>query len=104
MDPPWINGPPEPTDAELRAAGMISENNRFTYRFSIARNGGRWEITDHVENEVEELLLDSEIWLADRLEVIEVTAAANHREVMRLQKVLRDHGLLDETLHQPKAT
>ena len=29
------------------------------------------------------------------------TAAANHREVMRLKTIMREHGLLDETL-QPQ--
>lgn len=84
---------------------MVSEHNTYSYRFSIARNGdGKWEVTDHVENEVEELIADSEIWLADRLEVIEATAAANHREVMRLKTIMRERGLLDETLHQPETT
>lgn len=80
---------------------MPSEHNKYSYRFSIARTpAGQWEITDHVENEVEELISDQEIWLADRLEVIEETAANNHREVMRLKKIMREHGLLDETLTQ----
>lgn len=73
---------------------MVSENNKFSYRFALARNSeGRWEITDHEKNEVEELISDDEVWLADRLEVIEATAAANHREVMRLKKIMREHGL-----------
>jgi predicted house-cleaning noncanonical NTP pyrophosphatase (MazG superfamily) len=81
---------------------MPSEQNKFSYRFSIARAAdGHWEITDHDRNEVEELISDEEIWLADRLEVIEETAAANHREVMRLKKIMREHGLLDEALTQP---
>lgn len=84
---------------------MISEHNKFSYRFSIARSvDGHWQITDHQDNEVEELIQDSEIWLADRLEVIEATAAANHREIMRLKKIMRDHGLLDETLQSTETT
>ena len=79
----------------------ISPHNTHSYRFTIARNAaGRWEITDLAKNEVEELISDEEIWLADRLEVIEDTAARNHREVMRLKKVLRDRGIIDETLAQ----
>ena len=79
----------------------ISPHNAYSYRFSLARNAdGRWEVTDHEKNEVEELISDDEIWLADRLEVIEDTAARNHREVMRLKKVLRDLGIVDETLAQ----
>ena len=78
---------------------MPSPHNKFTYRFDIARNAdGRWEITDHEKNEVEELISDEEIWLADRLEVIEEAAARNHHEVMRLKRVLRDRGIVDETL------
>ncbi len=78
---------------------MPSPHNKFSYRYALARNAdGRWEITDIVKNEVEELISDEEIWLADRLEVIEETCANNHREVMRLKKVLRDRGIVDETL------
>jgi hypothetical protein len=77
----------------------ISAHNKYSYRFAIARNdAGRWEITDHEKNEVEELISDEEVWLADRLEVIEDTAARNHREVMRLKGVLRSRGIFDETL------
>lgn len=77
----------------------ISPHNTYSYRFTLDRNAsGRWEVTDHEKNEVEELISDEEIWLADRLEVIEATAAKNHREVMRLKKVLRDHGIIDETI------
>lgn len=77
----------------------ISPHNKYSYRFALARNAaGHWEITDHEKNEVEELISDEEIWLADRLEVIEETAARNHREVMRLKTVLRDRGIIDETL------
>ena len=73
--------------------------NRFSYRFAIARNAEhRWEITDYEKNEVEELISDEEIWLADRLEVIEEAAARNHREVMRLKALLRSKGIVDETL------
>ena len=83
-------------------AAMPSPHNRFSYRFDLKRNAeGRWEITDIERNEVEELITDEEIWLADRLEVIEETCANNHREVMRLKKVLRDRGIVDETLSQP---
>lgn len=79
----------------------ISASNKFSYRFALARNSaGRWEITDNVKNEVEELISDEEVWMADRIEVIEDTAARNHREVMRLKKVLRDRGIIDETLAQ----
>lgn len=78
---------------------MPSPHNKFSYRFDLKRNAdGRWEITDHEKNEVEELISDEEIWLADRLEVIEETCASHHREVMRLKKVLRDRGIVDETL------
>jgi hypothetical protein len=78
---------------------MPHANNRYSYRFALVRNAdGRWEITDHEKNEVEELISDEEIWLADRCEVLEETAARNHREVMRLKKVLRDRGIVDETL------
>lgn len=77
----------------------ISSHNTHSSRFTVARNAaGRWEVTDHEKNEVEELISDEEIWLADRLEVIEDTAARNHREVMRLKKVLRNLGIVDETL------
>lgn len=83
----------------------ISPHNKYSYRFAIARNAdGRWEVTDHERNEVEELISDEEIWLADRLEVIEETAARNHREVMRLKRVLRNHGIIDETLAQQPST
>jgi hypothetical protein len=78
---------------------MPSPHNKYSYRFTIKRSAdGRWEVTDHEKNEVEELISDEEIWLADRLEVIEETAANNLREVMRLKKVLRDRGIIDETL------
>ena len=77
----------------------ISPHNAYSYRFSIERNGaGRWEVTDHVRHEVEELISDEEIWLADRLEVIEATAANSHREVMRLKNLLREAGIVDPTL------
>jgi len=77
----------------------ISPHNKFSYRFALARNdAGRWEITDHERHEVEELISDEEIWMADRLEVIEATAANNHREVMRLKRILRERGIIDETL------
>lgn len=80
----------------------ISPHNRYSYRFTLDRNvTGKWEVTDHEKNEVEELISDEEVWLADRLEVIEDTAARNHREVMRLKRILRDHNLIDETLAQP---
>lgn len=79
----------------------ISPYNKHNYRFVLSRNAaGRWEITDHAKNEVEELISDEEIWLADRLEVIEDTAARNFSEIMRLKKVLRDLGIVDETLAQ----
>lgn len=79
----------------------ISPHNQYSYRFALARNcAGRWEITDHDKNEVEELISDEEIWLADRLEVIEDTATRHHREIMRLKKMLRDRGIIDETLAQ----
>ena len=79
----------------------ISDSNKFSYRFALSRNAaGRWEITDNERNEVEELISDEEIWMADRIEVIEDTAARNHREVMRLKKLLRDRGIIDETLAQ----
>ncbi len=79
----------------------ISARNLYSYRFALARNdAGKWEITDHEKNEVEELISDEEIWMADRLEVIEATAANNHREVMRLKRILRDRGIIDETLTQ----
>lgn len=78
---------------------MVSEHNKHSYRFALERSrDGRWEITDHEKNEVEELISDEEIWLADRLEVIEATAAANHREVMRLKKIMREHGLEQFTI------
>ena len=78
---------------------MISPHNKFSYRYSLERNAeGRWEITDHEKNEVEELIGDEEIWMADRLEVIQDAAGRNHNEVMRLKKVLRERGIVDETL------
>jgi len=78
---------------------MPHANNRYSYRFSLARNmDGRWEITDHEQNEVEELISDEEIWLADRCEVLEETAARNHGEVIRLKALLRSRGIVDETL------
>ena len=77
----------------------ISPHNQYSYRFKLARNdAGRWEITDLDRNEVEELISDEEIWMADRLEVIEATAANHHREVMRLKRILRERGIIDETL------
>jgi hypothetical protein len=77
----------------------VSMHNKYSYRFTLDRNAeGRWEITDHEKNEVEELIIDEEVWLADRLEVIEDAAARNHREVMRLKKILRANNLDDETL------
>ena len=80
---------------------MPSPHNKYSNRFTVARNvDGRWEIADHERNEVEELIGDEEIWLADRLEVIEKTAARNHREAMRLKRILRERGIVDETLAQ----
>lgn len=79
---------------------MPHANNMYSYRFALARNiDGRWVITDHKKNEVEELISDEEIWMADRCEVLEEAAARNHREVMRLKNVLRDRGIVDDTLH-----
>ena len=81
----------------------ISPHNKFSYRFDIERNGaGRWEITDHQTCEHEELISDEEIWLADRLEVIEDTCARHAWEIGRLKSILRKHGLLDESLTPPE--